>query len=275
MLTLLSFEEEKKRKLLPFPLIKGNVTVAYEEAGGITARKISCKVKNGRINSDKLIKKLGKDRQVVCNPQRKKLLPPGVRSFSERGLRERLCGNFAVSVAQRLGEENRDLKIGLFDPEGKNSDLPAFFLECTRNLLVVTYETELYSQCAQWILNEKGALFSVSSDIGDLADCALIVALEPIREKIYPSEKSIILTSEMPCVPLGCSSFWEYSVDVPEKYKKLCPKDIPEIIFCEALYSKCGIYDLGSQIPLLCRNNSISHTALSLGKYLGNLVKVN
>lgn len=276
LFTLLSFEEndKKDRKSFPISFGKGSVVEAYGEEGGITAKKITCRVKNGRINREKLLKKLNGEKLVVCSRERKNLLPAGVRCFSDRKLRERLCGNFAVAAAKRMSRENPNVKIGLFDPDGENSDLPSFLADCTRNLTVVTYAPEIYLPCAETLLEEKGAVFSLSSNISDLEACSFIIALEPIREKIYPDENCVIISSDMPSVPLQCQCFWDYSVDIPEQYKKLRPKDIPEITFCGALYELCGVYELGSQIPLVCRNNTTAHTAASLGAYAAN-IKMN
>ena len=163
------------------------------------------------------------------------------------------------------------MKIGLFDPDGENSDLPAFLLDCTRNLTVVTYAPEIYSPCADMMLEEKGAVFSLSSNIGDLENCDFVIALEPIREKIYPKGNCVIISSDKPSVPLQCQCYWDYSVDVPEQYKKLRPKDVPEITFCGALFELCGVYELGSQIPLVCRNSTTAHTAASMGTYCANI----
>lgn len=273
LFTLLSFEEKEKKKggAFHFDFGKDKVVETYMEEGGITAKKITCGIKNGKINREKLLKKLGGEKLVVCNRERKNLLPPGVRCFSERKLRERLCGNFAVAAAKRMSRENTEVKIGLFDPDGENSDLPAFLLDCTRNLLVVTFATEVYTPCADWLLEEKGAVFSISHNTSDLEQCDFIIAIEPIREKIYPKENSVMLSSDAPSVPLQCECYWDYSVDVPEEYKKLRPKDVPELTFCAALYQLCGVYELGSQIPLVCRNNTTAHTAASLGTYVANM----
>lgn len=271
MLTLLSFEEKKSRGFANFGLGRGKVEEFYEEAGGITAKKIICRIKNGKINGDRLLKKLGGEKLAVCPREKKYLLPAGVRCFSDRKLRERLCGNFAVAVARRLTREKAEVKIGLFDPDGENSDLVAFLVECTGNLLVVTYAGEIYCECADRILEEKGAVISMSSDTADLEDCGFIIAIEPIREKIYPSGNCVIISSDKPSVPLQCQCYWEFSADIPEKYKKLCPKDMPELTFCAALYEMCGVYEIGSQVPLVCRNSSTAHTAASLGAYIANM----
>lgn len=270
LFTLLSFEE-KEKKSFPFSFGKGSVAETYTESGGITAKKITCVIKNGRINREKLLKKLDGEKLVVCDRERKSLLPAGVRCFSDRKLRERLCGNFAVAAAQRMSRENTNVKIGLFDPDGENSDLPAFLLDCTRNLTVVTYAPEIYSPCADMMLEEKGAVFSLSSNIGDLENCDFVIALEPIREKIYPKGNCVIISSDKPSVPLQCQCYWDYSVDVPEQYKRLRPKDVPEITFCGALFELCGVYELGSQIPLVCRNSTTAHTAASMGTYCANI----
>lgn len=272
LFTLLSFKDkEAKRIFAQLSPGKGAVTVGYEEAGGITAKRICCEVKRGGINSEKLIRKLGREREVVCDPKRKRLLPRGVRCFSDRALRERLCGNFSIAVAQRISRENPDVKIGLFDPDGGNSDLPVFLTENTKSLRVVSFATEAYEHCAEWLIREKGALFALSSNICDLEDCLFIIAIEPLRERIYPRKRAVMISSEAPSVPIQCESYWDYSVDVPERYKDLRPKDVPEITFCGALYEKCGMYELGSQTPLICRNGATSHTAASLGKYIAEL----
>lgn len=252
---------------------KGAVSSWYEEAGGITAKRICCEVKRGGINQEKLLRKIGREHEVVCDPSRKKLLPRGLRCFSDRGLRERLCGNFSVAVAQRISRENPDVKIGLFDPDGGNSDLPVFLTESTKSLRVVSFATESYERCADWLVREKGAFFTLSADISDLEDCFFIIAIEPLREKIYPRARAVMISSEAPSVPIHCESYCDYSVDVPERYKSLRPKDVPEITFCGALYEKCGIYELGSQTPLVCRNGATSHTAASLGKYIANIAE--
>lgn len=272
MFTLVSFKEREKKS--PFSLLlpgKGSVSAGYEEAGGITAKRITCEVKRGGINGEKLLRKLGRERSVVCDPKRKRLLPRGVKCFSDRALKERLCGNFSIGVAQRISRENPDVKIGLFDPDGGNSDLPVFLTECTKSLKVVSFATEAYERCGEWLVREKGAFFSLSADISNLEDCLFIIAIEPLREKIYPRERAVMISSEAPSVPIHCESYWDYSVDVPERYKSLRPSDIPEITFCGALYEKCGIYELGSQTPLVCRNGATSHTAASLGKYIAGL----
>ncbi len=192
----------------------------------------------------------------------------GIKLFEPIELRQRLCGNMALSVLELMKEVPKKLRVGLYDPEGDFSDLPEHFLKFTDNVIVVTKNYKVYSQQADRLLFEQGAVLSVSPHTSLLSTCNLIVSPSMLETSFTPMTKAVVLTCHKPSVPLACRVYYKYSFCLDEQLEQLKPEGLDTETFAGGLYSLCGMYSLGSLIPLVCTGDVDTQTALSLRRYL-------
>ena len=86
--------------------------------------------------------------------------------------------------------------------------------------------------------------------------------------RILKPQEALVLTTGCPKVPSGGLVYYKYHLRMPNGFDLLKPKDFDEEYFCSALYTLASQYELGSIVPLLCRNYSSSQTVKSLCAYL-------
>ncbi len=223
--------------------------------GRVDWRRISNKAKDGRIN---LIYTGKEEVPVDC----------GIVTFVPAALRQRLCGNMALEVLKLMERIPRQLKVGVYDPWGDFSDLAEYLLKYVPDVVVVTKNVGLYTEQAQRILEETGAVLGVKRNVSALSACGLIVSPDRVDEKFTPMTKAVVLTSREPCVSLGCRVYYRYDFRLPAEFESLRIKETDAEYFGGALYSLCGVYSLGSVVPFLCVSNTDSQTSLSLRNYL-------
>ncbi len=225
--------------------------------------------RRGKINWNKIGKYSREDRGGLLYSG-KLPLPDnaGIKLFEPVELRQRLCSNMALSALEIMKDVPKKLRVGLYDPEGEFADLPEHFLKFTDNLIVVTKNYRVYSEQADRLLFEKGAVLSVSPHVSLLSTCGLIVSPSPLDISFTPMSSAVVLTCHKPSVSLACRVYYKYSFRLENSLEKLKPQDLDTEVFAGGLYSLCGMYALGSLIPLVCTGDTDTQTALSLRRYL-------
>ena len=141
-------------------------------------------------------------------------------------------------------------------------------LQFTDNLIVVTENFPLYRDVAEGIMDESGAVLCVSSDVKSLCSCGLIISPDAVDFSFTPATGTVLLSGERPMVSVSCFVFYRYCFSLPGELAECKPRGISTELFAAGLYSLCGIYELGSLVPLVCSGDSLSHTTLSLRRYL-------
>lgn len=270
MLTILTIEDkqskgrgEKLSSLLP------NSLKVHDTNGKIPIRYIEYINRNGRINWRRISKKAGSERHRLLYSGAFALPDDGeICLFEPFALRQRLCSNMALSVLEMMKEGTKGLRTGLYDPEGEFCDLPEHLLKFTDNLVVVTKNHKVYRQQAQRLLDERGAVLCVTSQVSALSNCGLIISPCVLDVNFTPLSKAVILTCHKPKVSLACRVYYSYSFHLGKEFESLKPEALSSEVFAGALYSLCGFYALGSLVPLVCTSPTDTQTTLSLRRYL-------
>lgn len=274
MLTILTIEDKQGRAGAErfCPLLPNSLKV-HETKGKIPIRHIEYINRNGRVNWHRISKKTGNERhRLLYSGAVAPADDADLRLFEPFALRQRLCSNMALSVLEMMKEGTKDLRTGLYDPEGEFCDLPEYLLKFTDKLVVVTKNHKVYRQQAQRLLEETGAVLCVTSRAGVLSDCGLIVSPCVLDVKFTPLSTAVILTCHKPKIPLACRVYYSYSFHLGSEFEALKPEGLSSEVFAGALYSLCGFYAFGSVVPLVCTSPTDTQTALSLRRYLCSCV---
>lgn len=272
MLTVLSVE--KRIRESSFGKFLGKISfnslkTSYTEEQGISVNHLRYISRNGKVDWQRISRRAGQGRiNLIYSGKEEIPMESGIVPFVPAHLRQRLCSNMALEVLELMKEFPKKLKIGLYDPRGDFCDLCEYILRYTSDFVVVTKNRELYTEQAQRILCETGAVLCVSRNVSSLSACGLIVSPDRIEERFTPMTKTVLLTSREPCVPLCCRVYYRYSFRLPKDLERLRPENTDTELFGGALYSLCGVYSLGSVVPFVCISNTDTQTTVSLHKYL-------
>lgn len=272
MLTVLSVEKRIREGSLGKFLGKisfNSLKASFTEEQGISVNHLRYISRNGKVDWQRISRKAGQGRiNLIYSGKEEIPVESGIVPFVPAHLRQRLCSNIALEVLELMKEFPRKLKIGLYDPRGDFCDLCEYILRYTSDFVVVTKNRELYTEQAQRLLCETGAVLCVSRNISSLSPCGLIISPDRIEESFTPMTKAVLLTSREPCVPLCCRVYYRYSFRLPKELEVLRPENTDTELFGGALYSLCGVYSLGSVVPFVCISNTDTQTTVSLRKYL-------
>lgn len=270
MFTVLSIERwEQKGFLKIFGLFFKNSIKHYSaDTGSFKINYIDFLARNGRINWKKIGRKINKIGAPVVYSGREEI--PEFCSFSSFvpvELRSRLCSNMSLEVLDIMKSDRVNLRVGFYDPAGDYADFIPYLLKFTDNPVVVTKNMELYSALSQELIFDTGAVLRPVRNLSALSNCGLIIAPSVIKEKFTPMSKAVVLTSLKPKVYLPCSVYYKYSFRLPKALENFRPQDTDTEAFGGALYSLCNVFSVGSLVPFVCANDTLSQTTLSLKKY--------
>ena len=209
--------------------------------------------------------------------QRNRLLCPetlslpresGYKRFSSSLLSRRLCENAALYLLRSV--ERGGMKVVLRDNSGDSVGLCEHLIDYCGLLTVLTDATALYTAQAEELLNKRGAVLRVCRDAGCLRDADLIIAPEALTQTLPCRSTALILTGERPSAPQHAPVIDEYDIELPSKYRALCPPFLDERYFAEALFAS-GVRELGSEIFSRCGDGVVLHTRMSLVQLLKSL----
>lgn len=149
--------------------------------------------------------------------------------------------------------------------------MPEFLLtvlEYSSDVAVVTQNCEPYYCVVSRAMDELGASAVVTKNISELADCTFIIAPDVIEENLPFRSDAVVLTVDCPKVPASGLVYYKYHFRMPNGFDEIKPDDLDEEYFCSALYTLGSQYELGSIVPMVCRNFSSSQTVKSLCAYV-------
>lgn len=271
MITTLSLNLPEKPKGIKklFYLIKNDkVEVEIKKARGVSVKQVTYTSYSEKIRLDKIDCIIGAQRNhLVCSPTLKFPENCGYRCFSSNAFSQRLCSNMALCAIEGCVRPEM-LKVGIYDPDGDSHDILFHILKHCSDVKVVTNDFNSYQYELERAMDELGASAFVTRNISELYDCIFVIAPCVIEEKLPLKQEALVLTTGCPKVPSSGLVYYKYHLRMPNGFDLLKPKDFDEEYFCSALYTLASQYELGSIVPLLCRNYSSSQTVKSLCAYL-------
>lgn len=269
MLTFLTVEKPKKKSVF---FLRNKVYALEKETQGIRVKYIRYVQRAGRIRWDKIRKLCSDESDRLLSP--KELIFPknsGLMRFESFGLRERLCLNASIEVLRIVRSQKRKIRVAVYDPEGIIADSAEMLLKYADRVAAVTGMTGIYSAEAQRIMDERGAVLTVSRNPGVLSTADLVVAPAVLREVLPLKKQAVLLTVGEPQVYQKCRVFFGYDFKVSEDLENLVPEGFEKMYFMSALYTLCRRFDLGSVVPEEIAGECVKHTPESLAKYLINI----
>ena len=274
MITALTIDVPEKskgiRQLLDI-LKHDRVDVEVKRARGVSIKHVTYTSYSGKVKLAKIDRIIGAQRNhLLCSENLKFPVNSGYKRFFSSEFTSRLCTNMALSVIKSSNcPEN--LKLGIYDPDGKTPDFLFCVLNYCSDVTVVTQNTEPYYCELRRAMDEFGASAVITSQIQDLDDCKLVVAPCVIKESLPVRGDAVVLTNGCPKVHMGGLIYYKYYLRMPNGFDLIKPNELDEEYFCSALYTLASQYELGSIVPTVCRNFSSSQTVKSLCAYVESI----
>ncbi len=269
MLTFLTIENKHPKSFLP---LRYKVFTELKSAEGVDVKHIRYIHKRGRIHWDKIVKLAGDECERLLT-QESLIFPEncGLRRFECNELKARFCLNTVIGVLKLLKDFKGNVNVAVFDPDGTVADSAEVLLRHTQSLTVVTRMTGMYGAEAERILNESGAVLSVSKRLKSLSTAQLVIAPNKLMAQLPVEKNAVILTSSPPSVSQRCGVYYRYYFSLSEELLKLLPQGFDAEYLASALYTLLGRFDLGSIVPQAIKGEGLVHTLVSLSKYLMNI----
>lgn len=271
MITALSVNVPEKPsgiKKLIHMLKRDRIDVQIRKARGVRVKHITYTSYSGKLRLEKADKIIGAQRNHLLCCEKLKFPPnSGYKRFYSTMFSARLCVNMALCVLMECACPEK-LKIGIYDPI---SAMPGFLfnvLEYCSDVAVVTKNCEPYYCVVNRAMDELGASAVVTKNISELAECTFIIAPVVIEENLPVKGDAIVLTVDTPKVQTGGLVYYKYHFRMPNGFDIIKPEEMDEEYFCSALYTLGAQYELGSIVPMVCRNYSSAQTVKSLCAYV-------
>ena len=267
MLTALTVKKHERRKGikgLADRLKRDRAVIQVRRARGVYLKHITYISYGRKPRFDKLEKIIGDSRnRVICSPKLEFPDNCSFRRFDNSDFTARLCTNLAICLLS-MCDFSEKLKIGIYDPDGRDSDFLPYVLNFSSDVTVVTDYPDVYYDENERIMENMGACSVVTKRREELECCQLIIAPRIIENTFSSNENTLILTNGRPMAELTGEVYYKYYFKMPNGFDRIKPQELETEYFCSALYSLGRQYSLGSIVPTMCSNFSTTQTVQSL-----------
>lgn len=274
MLTVLEIEKNSNKTLMQkiISLFRPyEISTATKKHNKIFVLYIKYRLNRGRIRYNKIYNyALCAPKTVLCSSELELENTP----FSRFENDEYACIMMQNAVCDILGKADispDSVKIAYYDPM---ADAPLFtekLSDFTSQLTVITNMPKFYEKESERLSESIGASFTVNNSPERLSDCDILICPKRIDTKLPVSEKTIIFTTSKPAVSLRGTVIYEFFPEIPYKYQRLKPESLDSLYFLSALYSLCGVKELGKLIPAACGDGQILYTSERLAQRIKNI----
>ena len=265
MLTALNIEEYTRRGLRGMlSLLRHNrIRVEHLYCDAAAVKSVVYEHRRGKISWATIDRFVRSNRDcLLCPPELDLPSEDGYRRCCDPELNRRMCENAALYLLGEIGSAHT--RVVLIDDSGERAGLCPYLVNETDSLRVMTCRPHLYLREADRILEERGAAIRISAGEADLREADLIIAPHALDRDIRCSDDAVILSGEAPLVRQNAPVVYEYIFDLPDKYRSIKPTYLDEMYFASALYSLCGVHELGSSVFRRCCDGRVLHTRISL-----------
>ena len=266
MLTALHIKKKEHRNAvakLIYSLLPDRINVETKSVDKVNLRCVTYISHRERVNFSKIDALVKAQRnRLLCDE--KIHLPEhlGYKRFCDNEYKKRLCTNLALELLREC--RNSNVKVGLVDIDGDFSLYPKFLLKYCDSLAIVTHDIKHYSLVCEELLCETGVSVMLGRSFSVLKNCDMIIAVSKMDFSVKLKEDAILLCVEKPRVKPQCTTVFDYAVNLPDNLKNLCVENLSDTYLMSALYSLCGMYELGAYVPNLCVSENCVHTLSSL-----------
>ena len=269
MLTFLTVEKQAPT-LFAF---LNKITAETKTVQGIELKHINCIHRHGKLNFEKIAKLCGEDaHRLLCKEDLTLPEDSGLFRFECDELKVRLSLNMAIELLKLCRKSSKPVKVAVFDPDGRIADGVGVMLKYTDSVTVVTRMTGLYSAEASRLMEESGAVLTVSKRMKSLNSAHLVVAPLKLRCQLPIMKEAVVLASAYPAASQKAAVYFKYYFSsLSDELLKYIPEGLDSEYFASALYTLCSRHELGSIVPQVTKGVSASHTLVSMAKYLMNI----
>ncbi len=264
MLTVLNIEKNSSKNFMQ--KIKSlfrpyEISAAVKKQNKISVLYIKYRLNRGKINYKKIYDyAIGAPKTVLCSGELELENTP-FRRFESIEYACVMMQNAVCDILKRADVSPDSLKIAYYDPMADHPLFAEKLSEFTSQLMVITNMPGFYEKESERLSDSIGVSLIVSDSPERLSDCDILISPERIETKLPLSEKTIVFTSARPSVSLKGTVLYEYFPEFPYKYQRLRPENIDGFYFLSALYTLCGVKELGKLIPSACCDGQILYTA--------------
>ena len=247
-----------------FTLLRRNkIRVEHVYCDSVVLKTVTYERYRGRVNWTSVDRFIHSGRGNILCPEGTELpAERGYRRFSSDELDLRLCENAALFLMNNIGYPH--VRVALIDDNGDHEALCTYLTDKTDRLTVVTRRIRQYLDEADRLLEEKGAVLSVSKSVSPLKNADLIIAPAPLTRDLNCPDDAVILSSAAPTVYQNAPVIRGYSFELPQKYREMKPDFLDDMYFASAIYTLAGAYELGSSVFRRCFDGASVHTRNSL-----------
>ena len=247
-----------------FNLFRRNrIRIEHLYCDAVALKSITYERYRGHINwtsVDRFIS--GHRSRILCREGTQLPAERGYRRFESNELNLRLCENAALYLLRNSKADH--VSAALIDDTGESAGLCAYLAQETDRVTVVTKKPRLYLSEADRLLEEKGAVITVSKTDSPLKTADLIIAPAPLMRDLHCAADAVILSTSVPTVAQNAPVISGYSIELPEKYSAVKPDYLDDMYFASAMYALAGAHELGSSIFRRCTDGVTIHTRQSL-----------
>ncbi len=213
-----------------------------ETETGLAFFKMQVAKHKGKIPFDTICDILGplKDFVILKKGQS---LPEGcpLSLFKGNKLRKKLLFNSAVYTIGLMGLSPFSLSVTVVDRCGDFIDDIEKLVFLCNEIRIVTEERRKYNRLSHLLLEKYGVtvLFSETAE-GFCKDSSFIISDE--GNEIPLGFSGVAFSGEKKII--NGRLFYPGEIDLPLKYKRLCPEEFDEKLFAFALYERCSVKEL-------------------------------
>ncbi len=276
MLTVLTIKDYSNKRNR-FKILKRDKTnLEVVEYNGIQLVHIIYYKFNKKINWNVISNLAGNEKSnILCNANIN--IPPdcGIKRYTTNALKERIAENTAIEVIKRLSKDFSSLSIGLYDPQGRKTELVNTLVKYSDNITVVTNATDDYYKIYKQVITNTGAVLVLKKNLSALKNCNIVVATEKIKTQLPLDDNTILFTAIKPAVCQSGRVFYNYVVALNESYKDIKPYSLSDEYFVQALYEKGRQHRLGALLPILCISDGANSTIDEISKFVKQHIILN
>ena len=243
---------------------RNRIRVEHRYCDTVALKSVTYEWYRGAVNRTSIKRFLGSSCEILCGDGNG--LPEGYKRFSSDELSRRLCENAALYLLNSIGTPH--IRIVLTDDTGDHIGLCRYLADHTDSLSVITEKTKLFLDEADRLIEEKGAVIRISRGDAPLKNADLIIAPAPLKRTLPCDANAVILSSAAPLAAQNAPVIRDYAIELPEKYRALCPSYLESGYFASALYTLAGAHELGSSSFRRCTDGYSVHTRMSLTELL-------
>lgn len=253
-------------------LLRDKIKVNIVQTDTIKIKCVTYVSHRDRINFKRIDKFVGVQRNhLLCSKD--VILPRelGYKRFDNYEYRVRLCTNMALYLLQSI-DTQKAVSVCLVDMNAQYTQLCEEILKYTDKLTIITDNIKVYTEIADELMVQSGAVLKVTRNFNPLSFCDLLISPVYVDNICMARENTLVFT--VSDEEHSCSSvvLTDYEITLKDKINKLKPKCISDTYFASALYTLEKVYNLGCLVPVVCVGAQSIYTPQSLKKLLANKV---